>query len=513
MLPGDTHQKTLRLVNDGSLDATYGLWQVQTGGDNGLCSALEINASLGGISRYNGPLSTFTLSPFGTLTSISHDWTFTITLSNDDEALSNKTCAFDLHVKAWQTDSDGTWGLRDEEILSNSITTGIFDTTPPTISNITIGSPGEHNTKVPISWDTDEPATTVVEWGTTTTYGHIATDTMLTNHHTFDIPNLIDYQLYHFRIKSTDEHGNESISSDRTFRIVNLLPTPSSSSIVINEFLPDPFGSDNAAMPGGEWVELYNTSTTSINVNNWKLCDFSILPCQRPILISSTNTNTGDTWIPGKGYLVVFLNGTYPGWMNNDGGDMITLYNASNTQIDQRGYFGITVVEGKTFARFPDGSIFWYDPIATPGQENILESSDAMLIPDSANYPPAGIIEETNDSLPTETPTPTPSPPVDIPTLSITKKPDGTSVSFTITNIGQMKTLSYTLTYDTNTESQGIMGSITLDNQSEYTKNAIILGSCSTGGICTYHEGVKNIQITVILKDTEGKETTLTQSL
>jgi hypothetical protein len=43
--------------------------------------------------------------------------------------------------------------------------------------------------------------------------------------------------------------------------------------VVINEFIPDPEGDDDAPMPDGEWVELYNKGGTDINVSGCVLYD------------------------------------------------------------------------------------------------------------------------------------------------------------------------------------------------------------------------------------------------
>ena len=41
--------------------------------------------------------------------------------------------------------------------------------------------------------------------------------------------------------------------------------------ICINELIPNPAGYDNATYPGGEWVELVNEGSTSVDVRNWAL--------------------------------------------------------------------------------------------------------------------------------------------------------------------------------------------------------------------------------------------------
>ena len=41
------------------------------------------------------------------------------------------------------------------------------------------------------------------------------------------------------------------------------------SDICLNEALPNPNGADNAAWPGGEWIEIYNNGTNSVDVKDW----------------------------------------------------------------------------------------------------------------------------------------------------------------------------------------------------------------------------------------------------
>ena len=44
---------------------------------------------------------------------------------------------------------------------------------------------------------------------------------------------------------------------------------PCSGAICINEALPNPNGLDDAMYPGGEWLEISNSGTTSVDVRNW----------------------------------------------------------------------------------------------------------------------------------------------------------------------------------------------------------------------------------------------------
>ncbi len=86
------------------------------------------------------------------------------------------------------------------------------DTTPPTISNVvaTILS----YTQARITWKTDEPSTSVVEYGTTTAYGNRASDSTMVTQHSITITDLLANTTYHYRVKSTDASGNMAVSPD-----------------------------------------------------------------------------------------------------------------------------------------------------------------------------------------------------------------------------------------------------------------------------------------------------------
>ena len=144
----------------------------------------------------------------------------------------------------------------------------------------------------------------------------------------------------------------------------------SNTDIVINEFVPNPLGSDNAAMPGGEWVELYNKGDWAIDLNGWRLYD-SIDSHELEIL--ALNIVGGDTVIPAKGYLVVYRNTDSDFALNNSGGDSVRLYDdimSSGTLIDSIGYLNST--EDKSWSRMPNGIGSFSDGhITTPNGPNV----------------------------------------------------------------------------------------------------------------------------------------------
>ena len=49
--------------------------------------------------------------------------------------------------------------------------------------------------------------------------------------------------------------------------------TACSGDICINELMPNPMGMDTGTYPACEWVELYNSGNTDINLQGWTLVD------------------------------------------------------------------------------------------------------------------------------------------------------------------------------------------------------------------------------------------------
>ena len=94
--------------------------------------------------------------------------------------------------------------------------------------------------------------------------------------------------------------------------------------IQINEFLPNPFGHDNANMPEGEWIELINPEN-EINLENFYFED----KANHKLYI--TQTNTYNTTI--KDYLVIYANG-FSGLLNNNGTEILKLFNPNGILID-----------------------------------------------------------------------------------------------------------------------------------------------------------------------------------
>lgn len=134
------------------------------------------------------------------------------------------------------------------EASSDTFTfTTATDTRPPQIMNMkVIGgtippvgfAAGQIRAQLVVSWDTDEPATTQVEYGegTGTAYSQkTQEDTNLTTNHTVIISGLTPSQVYHLRAISKDFAGNEAKSID----VVTIAPkaTRSALDLVVENLL------------------------------------------------------------------------------------------------------------------------------------------------------------------------------------------------------------------------------------------------------------------------------------
>ncbi len=92
----------------------------------------------------------------------------------------------------------------------------ICDTTSPAVSEISVSDTSALTAT--ISWATNEPSTSQVEYGTTAVYGLSSLlDTNLLTGHSVSLSGLTSSTTHHFRVRSKDAAGNEAVSVDHTF--------------------------------------------------------------------------------------------------------------------------------------------------------------------------------------------------------------------------------------------------------------------------------------------------------
>jgi hypothetical protein len=98
-------------------------------------------------------------------------------------------------------------------IGGNSI--GVAPTNAPVISNVAAGNLAAD--RATITWTTDISSDSVVEFGLTVSYGASVTNTTQVANHSVDVTGLTATTLYHYRVKSKNAAGIQSVSGDFTF--------------------------------------------------------------------------------------------------------------------------------------------------------------------------------------------------------------------------------------------------------------------------------------------------------
>jgi len=146
-----------------------------------------------------------------------------------------------------------------------------------------------------------------------------------------------------------------------------LAVAPRNDSVVINEVLPNPEGTDSE----GEWVEIKNTGETKINLLNWKLDDSE--GGSKPFLFDS------DLWLEAGSFYAI--DRVDSGLALNNSVDAVRLFDNFDELVDEIEYE--KVIEGEAYARGQNNKLFW-TTVLTPGQENIITVSDSQTVANNA---------------------------------------------------------------------------------------------------------------------------------
>lgn len=110
-------------------------------------------------------------------------------------------------------------------LLFNNVALAQTDQEAPQISNVQISNVTEN--AVTITWETDEDADSLVNYGLQPDYGILRVPVADRTAHSMTLENLEPGRVYYFRVVSADEDGNQGISAD--YR-VQTTGTPSESS-------------------------------------------------------------------------------------------------------------------------------------------------------------------------------------------------------------------------------------------------------------------------------------------
>ncbi|HSR88811.1 MAG TPA: fibronectin type III domain-containing protein [Candidatus Udaeobacter sp.] len=137
--------------------------------------------------------------------------------SNSDSVTSHSVSLASLsgntayYFRVRSADSAGNSAMSDNSGQGWQFVT-VADTTGPVISDVNLLV---NDTSVAISWTTNEPASSEVDYDTTSsTFGFSSSTASLVTNHTITITGLTTNVTYFFRLKSTDSAGNTTIDNN-----------------------------------------------------------------------------------------------------------------------------------------------------------------------------------------------------------------------------------------------------------------------------------------------------------
>jgi hypothetical protein len=142
-------------------------------------------------------------------------------------ALSGLSEGTEYHFRIRSSDSCANQASSSDQTFSTS------DETAPVITNVVVTV--NSTTSVTITWTTNEPATSVVDYGETTAYGSTSSDTTLTTEHSVTLTGLSEGTTYHYTVSSSDASGNEAESADNTFTTLEDEAPGNVSDVVVEE--------------------------------------------------------------------------------------------------------------------------------------------------------------------------------------------------------------------------------------------------------------------------------------
>ncbi len=137
--------------------------------------------------------------------------------------LSGLTPGATYHFRVSSQDPPGNMAVSGDYVFTTLPPAG--DTAPPVITNVQVINITD--TSALVTWDTNEPATSFVSYGTTTAYGDSESSLGYILSHAILLDGLMPSTLYHFFVASSDASGNMTSNPDGTFMTTADLTPPS----------------------------------------------------------------------------------------------------------------------------------------------------------------------------------------------------------------------------------------------------------------------------------------------
>ena len=164
----------------------------------------------------------------------------------------------------------------DSSFLGKTTTGDIWQFTtaavPPSVSNIEVT--GVTSSSAVITWDTDQLATTQVQYGTEETYGSTTPkDTTLKRSHSVTLTGLSANTVYHFRVKSENSLAMIAVSPDHSFAT-----KPESLTFIIDNPEGAATGAWTSMTDTGGWPETASQYVYSLNMQSATTAFFTWTP-------------------------------------------------------------------------------------------------------------------------------------------------------------------------------------------------------------------------------------------
>jgi hypothetical protein len=125
-----------------------------------------------------------------------------------------------------------------QDAAAARIATAMADLQPPELTSVLITN---QFGKTIISWNTDEPANSVVRYGTDLVLSLSTTNRALTTNHEVALDDLVPGSRYYVLVTSTDEAGNAR-TNDNSGQLFTFIAAPPHTVLLVNAYTPiDPF--------------------------------------------------------------------------------------------------------------------------------------------------------------------------------------------------------------------------------------------------------------------------------
>ncbi|MFO1496889.1 MAG: S8 family serine peptidase [Verrucomicrobiota bacterium] len=154
----------------------------------------------------------------------------------------------------------------DASTTTTRTATAVADLVPPVINGLSVTN---RFGKELISWETDEPSTAVVYYGSGANLSLTSTNRFLDTDHEVELQDLTGNATYRFYVVSIDEAGNQS-TNDNNGQFYSFVATPAATVLLVDDFGPDLLF-DSETVPLSTYTDALDQTHLSYEV--WDLTD------------------------------------------------------------------------------------------------------------------------------------------------------------------------------------------------------------------------------------------------